>query len=77
MCQPGAVDYPFISIYFYIQFNLHLQLLEATTYARENGVVLKGDIPIGISRNSVEAWTGSPTITPSPVKPVPHPMTSL
>ena len=57
MCQPGSVDYPFISIYFYIQFNLHLQLLEATTYARENGVVLKGDIPIGISRNSVEAWT--------------------
>ncbi len=57
MCQPDSVDYPFISIYFYIQFNLHLQLLEATTYARENGVVLKGDIPIGISRNSVEAWT--------------------
>lgn len=26
MCQPGTVDYPFISIYFYIQFNLHLQL---------------------------------------------------
>ena len=30
--------------------------MEATTYAREHGVVLKGDIPIGISRNSVEAW---------------------
>lgn len=57
MCQPDSVDYPSISIYFYIQFNLHLQLLDATTYARENGVVLKGDIPIGISRNSVEAWT--------------------
>ena len=26
-------------------------------YAREQGVALKGDIPIGISRNSVEAWT--------------------
>ena len=74
MCQPGAVDYPFISIYFYIQFNLHLQLLEATTYARENGVVLKGDIPIGISRNSVEAWTEPYYFN---LKPVPHPMTSL
>ena len=41
----------------YIQFNLHLQLLAATEHARANGVVLKGDIPIGISRNSVEAWT--------------------
>ena len=57
LCHPESPDYPHIAIYFYIQFNLHLQLLEATTYARANGVVLKGDIPIGISRNSVEAWT--------------------
>lgn len=57
LCQPDSADYPHIAIYYYIQFNLHLQLLEATNYARENGVVLKGDIPIGISRNSVEAWT--------------------
>ena len=52
-----TADYPHISIYYFIQFHLHLQLLEATNYARANGVVLKGDIPIGISRNSVEAWT--------------------
>jgi len=57
MSETGKPDYDGIAIYYYIQFNLHLQLLEATTYARENGVVLKGDIPIGISRNSVEAWT--------------------
>ena len=25
-------------------------------YAREKGIIFKGDIPIGISRNSVEAW---------------------
>lgn len=56
LCRPGSPDYPGISIYYYIQFNLHLQLLAATAYARANGVVLKGDIPIGISRNSVEAW---------------------
>ncbi len=57
MCRPDSADYRHIAIYYYIQFNLHLQLLAATTYAREHGVVLKGDIPIGISRNSVEAWT--------------------
>ena len=44
-------------IYLYIQFNLHRQLLAASEYAHQHGVVLKGDIPIGISRNSVEAWT--------------------
>lgn len=57
MCQPETVDYPHISLYYYIQYHLHLQLLSATEYARQHGVVLKGDIPIGISRNSVEAWT--------------------
>ncbi len=57
MCRPESADYPHISIYYYIQYHLHLQLLAATKYARKHGVVLKGDIPIGISRNSVEAWT--------------------
>ena len=56
LCQPGTEQYPKIAIYYYIQFNLHLQLLAATSYARAHGVVLKGDIPIGISRHSVEAW---------------------
>ena len=57
MCRPESVDYPHIALYYYIQFHLHLQLVAATKYAREHGVVLKGDIPIGISRNPVEAWT--------------------
>ena len=57
LCRPDSADYPHIAIYYYIQFNLHRQLLAATEHARANGVVLKGDIPIGISRNSVEAWT--------------------
>ena len=57
MCRPESVDYPHIALYYYIQFHLHLQLVADTKYAREHGVVLKGDIPIGISRNSVEAWT--------------------
>ena len=42
--------------YCYVQYLLHVQLLDARRYAREKGVVIKGDIPIGISRNSVEAW---------------------
>ena len=57
LCQPGSESYPQIALYYYIQYHLHLQLLEASRYARSKGVVLKGDIPIGISTNSVEAWT--------------------
>ena len=57
LCRPGTADYPHISLYYFIQYHLHLQLSAASQYARKNSVVLKGDIPIGISRNSVEAWT--------------------
>ncbi|MEH0155501.1 4-alpha-glucanotransferase [Limibacter armeniacum] len=46
-------------VYFYVfmQYHLHLQLLEAAEYARANKVVLKGDIPIGIYRYSADAWS--------------------
>lgn len=53
----GAPDRDDIIIHYYIQFHLDKQLNEVTQFARNNGVVLKGDIPIGISPNSVEAWT--------------------
>lgn len=45
-----------VQIYF-IQYLLHIQLSDVVNYAHEKGVILKGDIPIGISRCSVEAWT--------------------
>ena len=45
-----------VGIYYFVQYLLHIQLLEVANYARKNSIVLKGDIPIGISRNSVEAW---------------------
>ncbi|MCW3079814.1 4-alpha-glucanotransferase [Segetibacter sp.] len=45
-----------ISVYYYIQYHLHLQLNDATTYAHKNGIIVKGDIPIGIYRNSCDAW---------------------
>ena len=40
----------------FVQYVLHVQLLAACTYGRQRGVIVKGDIPIGISRTSVEAW---------------------
>jgi 4-alpha-glucanotransferase len=57
LCAPDSEVYDDIALYYYLQYNLHIQLLEASEYARRNHVILKGDIPIGISRNSVEAWT--------------------
>ncbi len=40
----------------FVQFNLDKQLKDACKYAHEHSVVLKGDIPIGISRTSADAW---------------------
>jgi 4-alpha-glucanotransferase len=57
LCAPDNDFYPEIAIHFFIQYQAHKQLLEAAEYARSNRVVLKGDIPIGISPSSVDAWT--------------------
>ena len=40
----------------FVQFHLDAQLKDAVTYAHAHGVALKGDLPIGISRTSVDAW---------------------
>ncbi|MFI3240896.1 MAG: 4-alpha-glucanotransferase, partial [Bacteroidales bacterium] len=41
---------------YFIQYYLDKQLSEVREYAHKNSVVLKGDIPIGISRTSADAW---------------------
>jgi 4-alpha-glucanotransferase len=45
-----------VGYYMFVQYLLHVQLSSVTEYAHQHKVVLKGDIPIGISRYSVEAW---------------------
>ena len=40
----------------WVQFQLDRQLKEAVAYAHRRGVALKGDLPIGVSRNSADAW---------------------
>ncbi|MEP6725125.1 MAG: 4-alpha-glucanotransferase [Bacteroidota bacterium] len=54
--SPKARHYDQIALQYFIQYHLHLQLKNATDYARKNGVIVKGDIPIGIGRNSCDAW---------------------
>ena len=49
-------QYDDISVNYFIQYYLHKQLSEAAVYAHKHNVVLKGDIPIGVNRNSVDTW---------------------
>lgn len=59
LCAPGSPYYKEIALHYFLQYHLHIQLKEACRYIREKGLVLKGDIPIGISRDSVDAWSES------------------
>ncbi|MFA6702752.1 MAG: 4-alpha-glucanotransferase [Dysgonamonadaceae bacterium] len=46
-----------INFYGYVQYLLHNQLSGVKNYAHKQGIALKGDIPIGINRDSIDAWT--------------------
>jgi 4-alpha-glucanotransferase len=56
LASPDSPKYDAVAFYYFVQFHLHLQLREATEYARGRGVILKGDIPIGVCRNGCDAW---------------------
>ncbi len=45
-----------LDFWYFVQYNLDQQMRAAHEHARRNKVILKGDIPIGISRDGVEAW---------------------
>ncbi|MBO7137088.1 MAG: 4-alpha-glucanotransferase [Bacteroidaceae bacterium] len=45
-----------VEFYVFVQYLLHTQLEKTANYARHHHVFLKGDLPIGISPCSVEAW---------------------
>ena len=46
-----------VEFIYYIQYQLHCQLKAAADYARSKDIILKGDIPIGVNRDSVETAT--------------------
>lgn len=56
LSRPDSETYPELAFYYFVQYHLDRQMSEVSAYARKKGIVLKGDIPIGISRTSVDAW---------------------
>lgn len=49
--HPCEVDY-----HCFVQYLLDKQMKEVRDYARAHGVSFKGDLPIGVGRNSADAW---------------------
>lgn len=56
LTSKDSIHYEVICFHYYIQYHLYLQLKEAAEYARKKGVILKGDLPIGVGRDSVDTW---------------------
>lgn len=54
--DPAHAHFDDIGVNYFIQFHLHKQLSLAGKYANDRGIILKGDIPIGINKNSVDTW---------------------
>jgi 4-alpha-glucanotransferase len=54
--SPDQSHFDDIALNYFIQYHLHTQLSDAAKYAHEHNVVLKGDIPIGVNRNSADTW---------------------
>ena len=45
-----------VSFFYYVQYILNTQMKAVHEYARQKGVILKGDIPIGVNRYGCDAW---------------------
>ncbi len=56
LIKAGSDAYTGITLHYFIQYQLHLQLKAATEYAHGKGIIVKGDIPIGIYRFGADAW---------------------
>lgn len=57
LTDPKTAAYKNVAFFYFVQFVLDRQMQEAHEYAKAKGVILKGDIPIGVNRNGCDVWT--------------------
>jgi 4-alpha-glucanotransferase len=57
LIEPNRAEWPEIAYHIWLQCELDRQLADAVRYLHEHGLALKGDLPIGIDRQSVDAWS--------------------
>ena len=56
LADPKTAAYKNVAFFYFVQFVLDRQMQEAHEYAKAKGVILKGDIPIGVNRNGCDVW---------------------
>ena len=57
LSDPKTAAYKNVAFFYFVQFVLDRQMQEAHEHAKAKGVILKGDIPIGVNRNGCDVWT--------------------
>ena len=57
LAAPKTAAYKNVAFFYFVQFVLDRQMQEAHEHAKAKGVILKGDIPIGVNRNGCDVWT--------------------
>lgn len=57
LTDPKTAAYKNVAFFYFVQFVLDRQMQEAHEHAKAKGVILKGDIPIGVNRNGCDVWT--------------------
>lgn len=57
LADPKTAAYKNVAFFYFVQFVLNRQMQEAHEHAKAKGVILKGDIPIGVNRNGCDVWT--------------------
>lgn len=56
LADPKTAAYKNVAFFYFVQFVLDRQMQEAHEHAKTKGVILKGDIPIGVNRNGCDVW---------------------
>jgi 4-alpha-glucanotransferase len=56
LTNPETEAYKNVEFFYFVQFILNKQMQEAHEHAKAKGVILKGDIPIGVHRHSCDVW---------------------
>lgn len=56
LTDPKTAAYKNVAFFYFVQFVLDRQMQEAHEHAKAKGVILKGDIPIGVNRNGCDVW---------------------
>ena len=57
LANPRTKAYKEVEFFYFVQFVLNTQMKAAHEHAMAKGVILKGDIPIGVNRFGCDVWT--------------------